>query len=231
MQKVAKRNAILATVNGRATLALTDPDHLKSAAEYLLEIARTSEGRRYRKQPTIDALRQYKEQILEAHRHGLNVHRIAEIFRERGVDISKIHLMRAIRRFIEEEERAGSRPSADRPASAGEGTKSQTTYQVAEQPSAVVREEEFAKQLRIARYLAAARLPAGRSLEHAPQVRTPKEARPLTKARPTIKKGAPKQKAEEKELAKERRRAGRAGQKVPSSDPRRAEKQRPARGR
>ena len=53
------------------------------------------------------ALREYKGEILEAHRRGLNVHRIAEIFRERGVDISKIHLMRAIRRFIEEEERAG----------------------------------------------------------------------------------------------------------------------------
>jgi hypothetical protein len=45
-----------------------DPDNLKSAAEYLLEIARNSEGRRYRKQPKIDALRQYKEEILEAHR-------------------------------------------------------------------------------------------------------------------------------------------------------------------
>ena len=49
---------------------MTDPDHLKSAAEYLLEIARSSEGRRYRKQPKIDALRQYKEEILEAHRQA-----------------------------------------------------------------------------------------------------------------------------------------------------------------
>jgi hypothetical protein len=47
---------------------LTDPDHLKSAAEYLLQVARSAEGRRYRKQPTIDALRQDKEEILEAHR-------------------------------------------------------------------------------------------------------------------------------------------------------------------
>jgi hypothetical protein len=88
---------------------LTDPDsdNLKAAAGYLLEVERRSEGRRYRKQPKMDALREYKPEILEAHRHGLNVHRIAEIFRERGVDISKIHLMRAIRRFIEEEERVG----------------------------------------------------------------------------------------------------------------------------
>jgi hypothetical protein len=47
---------------------LTDPDHLKSAAEYLLQVARSSEGRRYRKQPKIDALREYKDEILEAHR-------------------------------------------------------------------------------------------------------------------------------------------------------------------
>ena len=53
----------------------------------------------------MDALREYKGEIVEAHRSGLNVHRIAEIFRECGVDISKIHLMHAIRRFIEEEER------------------------------------------------------------------------------------------------------------------------------
>jgi hypothetical protein len=45
---------------------LTDPDHLKSAAEYLFQIARSSEDGRYRKQPKIDALRQYKEEILEA---------------------------------------------------------------------------------------------------------------------------------------------------------------------
>jgi hypothetical protein len=145
---------------------LTDPDsdNLKAAAEYLLEVARSSEGRRYRKQPKMDALREYKAEIVEAHRHGLNVHRIAEIFRERGVDISKIHLMRAIRRFIEEEGRA----SAGEGAAPGKEIKSGVTYQVVEQPSAVVREEEFAKQLRIARYLAGARLPAVRSLEQLP---------------------------------------------------------------
>src|SRR5260370_27589610 len=44
------------------------------------EVARSSEGRRYRKQPKIDALRQYKDEILEAHRSGLSVHRIAQIF-------------------------------------------------------------------------------------------------------------------------------------------------------
>jgi hypothetical protein len=42
---------------------------------------------------------------LEAHRSGLSVHRIAQIFRERGVDISVPHLVRTVRRFVDEEER------------------------------------------------------------------------------------------------------------------------------
>jgi hypothetical protein len=201
---------------------LTDPDHLKSAAEYLLEIARSSEGRRYRKQPKIDALRQYKEEILEAHRSGLSVHRIAQIFRERGVDISVPHLVRTVRRFVHEEEQAGKGSLAQRlpagdssvtkerhPESAGaEGTKAKAavTYQVAEQPSAKVQEEEFAKQLRLARYLAAASLPS-RPVEPAPEAKTPKRGRPVAKAgAKTIAKNA-----REEELAKERRRAGRVG--------------------
>ncbi len=127
---------------------MTEPDHLKSAAEYLLQVARSSEGRRYRKQPKIHALRQYKEEILEAHRSGLSVHRIAQIFRERGVDISVPHLERTVRRFVDEEERAGKgSPAPHRPASepsvtnerrqesaAAEGTKPKApvTYQVSE---------------------------------------------------------------------------------------------------
>jgi hypothetical protein len=83
----------------------------------------------------MDALREYKPEIVEAHRHGLNVHRIAEIFRERGLDISKIHLMRAIRRFIEEEERA-SAAQQPTPAKAGVKTKPRT---VSNKP----REEEW----------------------------------------------------------------------------------------
>jgi hypothetical protein len=38
--------------------------------------------------------------------------------------------------------------------------KAPVTYQVSEQPSSKVQEEEFAKQLRLARYLAAGRLAA-----------------------------------------------------------------------
>jgi hypothetical protein len=221
---------------------LTDPDHLKSAAEYLLQVARTSEGRRYRKQPKIDALRQYKEEILEAHRSGLSVHRIAQIFRERGVDISVPHLVRTVRRFVEEEERAGGQgsPVPQGPASpaakerrpesaAAEETKPKApaTYQVSEQPSTRVQEEEFAKQLRLARYLAASSLPPSRPVEPVRQPRARKQERPIAKAGAKTKAGTAKQKAGEEELAKERRRAGRVGQKGPASGSGRGEKQRP----
>jgi hypothetical protein len=216
---------------------LTEPDHLKSAAEYLLQVARNSDGRRYRKQPKIEALRQYKEEILEAHRSGLSVHRIAQIFRERGVDISVPHMLRTIRRLIDEVERVGDKglPAPRRPASpmtkerhpesaAAEGAKPKApvTYQVSKQPSARVQEEEFAKQLRIARYLAAGGSPPSRTLEPAPEAKTPKRGRPVAKAGTK----ATGKKAREEELAKERRRAGRVDHKLPSSGSGRGEKQR-----
>jgi acetolactate synthase small subunit len=72
---------------------LTDPDPnlLTSAAAYLVQVARTSKGGRYRKSAKIEALRECKEEILEAHRSGISIHRIAQIFRERNVDISTQH--------------------------------------------------------------------------------------------------------------------------------------------
>ena len=163
-----------------------DEDDDEDENEAPCEVARSSEGRRYRKQPKIDALRQYKEEILEAHRSGLSVHRIAQIFRE--VDISVPHLVRTVRRFVDEEERVGDKgsPAPRRPASdssvakerlpeaaAPEETKlkAPVTYQVSEQTSALV-QEEFAKQLRLARYLAAASLPPSRPLEPVRQART-----------------------------------------------------------
>ena len=214
---------------------MTDPN-LKSAAEYLLEIARSSEGRRYRKQPKIDALRQYKEEILEAHRSGLSVHRIAQIFRERGVDISVPHLVRTVRRFVDEEERAGGKAATVQrhpESAAAEETKPKApiTCQVPEQPSTRVQEGEFAKQLRLARYLAAGGSPPSRPLEPAPEAKTPKRERPVAKAGAKTKVETASKKAREEELAKERRRAGRVGQKGPASDPGRGEKQRPSRGR
>jgi hypothetical protein len=223
---------------------LTDPDHLKSAAEYLLQVARSSEGRRYRKQPKIDALRQYKEEILEAHRSGLSVHRIAQIFRERGVDISVPHLVRTVRRFVDEQERVGGKGSTARlespvikerhpESAAAEAAKPKTpvTYQISEQPSSRVQEEEFAKQLRLARYLAASSLPPARPVELVRQPKTPKKERAIAKAGAKTKAGTAGKKAREEELAKERRRAGRVGRQAPSSGSGRGEKERPERGR
>jgi hypothetical protein len=220
-----------------------DEDDDEDENEAPCEVARSSEGRRYRKQPKIDALRQYKEEILEAHRSGLSVHRIAQIFRERGVDISVPHLVRTVRRFVDEEERvAGRSPAPLRPTShmAKEGhqesspeatkPKAPVTYQVSEQPSTRVQEEEFAKQLRLARYLAAGGSPPSRPVEAVRQPRTPKPARAIAKAGAKTKAEAVRKKAREEELAKERRRAGLAGQKVPTSGSRRGQKERPSPG-
>jgi hypothetical protein len=79
--------------------------------------------------------------------------------------------VRTVRRFIDEEEPATGKASTaqGRPASdssltkerrqelaAAEETKPKApvTYQVSQQPSSRVQEEEFARQLRLARYLA-----------------------------------------------------------------------------
>jgi hypothetical protein len=218
---------------------LTDPDPniLKSAAAYLVELARSSKGGRYRKSAKIDALREFKEEILEAHRSGISIHRIAQIFRERNVDISTQHLMRAIRLFIAEGEGAKGETSAVResnegPPGAPEKQKAPAACQIPEQASALVREEEFAKQLRLARYLAASSLPPSRPLEPASEPRTPKQGRGIRKASTKAKAEQTRQKAGEAELAKERRRAGRAGrQKEPKAGSRGSEKHRPSLGR
>jgi hypothetical protein len=173
---------------------------------------------------------------LEAHRSGLSIHRVAQIFRERGVDISVPHLVRTVRRFVDEEERtAGKGSSAQRPAesAAAEATKSkaQVTSQVSEQPSTRVQEEEFAKQLRLARYLAASSLPPARTLGPVRQPRRPKKERPIAKTGTKTKPERSAKKAREDELAKERRQARRVGQKVSSAGSGGGEKQRPERGR
>jgi hypothetical protein len=214
---------------------LTDPDPniLKSAAAYLVEIARSSKGGRYRKSAKIEALRKCKEEILEAHRSGISIHRIAQIFRERNVDISTQHLMRAIRLFIKEGEGAKGKASAVQGTGVlEEAQKAPVTYQVPEPPSALVREEDFAKQLRLARYLAASSLPPARALEPVIKARAPKQEGSVTKARSKAKAESARQKAGEAELAKERRRAGGVGpHKTPSSASHRGEKQRSSPGR
>jgi hypothetical protein len=158
------------------------------------------------------------------------------------------HLVRTIRRFVDEEERVGDKgsPAPRRPASdssvtkerhqesaAAEATKPKApvTYQVSEQPSSKVQEEEFAKQLRLARYLAAGGSPPSRPVEPGRQPRTSKQGRPIAKAGAKTKAERLAKKAREEELAKERRRAGRPTHKLPASGPSRGEKQRPSPGR
>jgi hypothetical protein len=95
-----------------------------------------------------------------------------------------------------------------------------------ERRASKVQEEEFAKQLRLARYLAAGGSPPSRPLEVARQPREPKQERPIAKAGGKTKAATVGEKPREEELAKERRRAGRVGQKVSSAGPGRGEKQR-----
>ena len=117
------------------------------------------------------------------------------------------HLVRTVRRFVDEEERVGGKASGQRPPPTKE-TKSEATYQVAEQPSAVVREEEFAKQLRLARYLAGANLPPSRSLQQVRETRTPEQERPGTKSTAKAERKTTSKKAQGEELVKNWRRRG-----------------------
>ena len=82
--------------------------------------------------------------------------------------------------------------------------KAPVTYQVSEQPSTRVREEEFAKRLRLARYLAGANLPRSRSQQQVREARTPKQERPGTKSTAKAKRETTSKKAQGEELAKER---------------------------
>jgi hypothetical protein len=109
--------------------------------------------------------------------------------------------------------------------------KAPVTYQVSEQPSSRVQEEDFAKQLRLARYLAAGGSPPSRLVELAPEAKSSKRGRPIAKAGAKTKAGRQAKKPREEELAKERRRAARSGQKGAPSGPSRGEKQWPERGR
>jgi hypothetical protein len=125
---------------------------------------------------------------------------------------------------------AKERPQESAPAQETK-PRAPVTYQVSEQPSSRAQEEEFAKQLRLARHLAAGGSPPSRTLEPGRQPRTHKQERTIAKAGGKAKAGAGGKKAPEEELAKERRRAGRVDQKVPSAGPGRGEKQRPGPGR
>jgi hypothetical protein len=74
-----------------------------------------------------------KDEILEAHRSGISIHRIAQIFREPNVDISTQHLMRAIWLFIEEGEGTKGKTSVAEATGTSEKTAQKpVTYQVPE---------------------------------------------------------------------------------------------------
>jgi hypothetical protein len=157
---------------------------------------------------------------------------IAQIFRERNVDISTQHLMRAIRLFIAEGEGTKGEASGALGTDSVEKTeKAPVNYQVPEPASALVREEEFAKQLRLARYLAASSLPPSRRLEPVLKGRAPKQERSVPKVRSKPKTEPARQKAGEAELVKERWTGQVGRQKAPPSGPRRSEKQRSGPGR
>ena len=203
-------------------------------------VARSSEGRRYRKQPKIDALRQYKEEILEAHRSGLSVHRIAQIFRERGVDISVPHLVRTVRRFVDEEERVASRspPRAVQrvpwqrkairnpfPKQRSQKPRSRTRFLNSPPPESRRRNLRSNCGLR-GIWPREARRHRGHWRRFVSQERRNGNGRLLRRGGKATGK-----KAREEELAKERRRAGRVGHKPPASDARRGEKQRSGPGR
>jgi hypothetical protein len=114
------------------------------------------------------------------------------------------------------------------PESTPEATKpkASVTYQVSERPASRVQEEEFAKQLRLARYLSRGQL--GRS--HEVETVT-NRAQSVTKPKPRAKEPGNK-KGVEAELAKERRRAGRISRrKAPPSGQHRDERQRSSPGR
>ena len=89
--------------------------------------------------------------------------------------------MRAIRLFIAEGEGVQGKGSAGQGSSTFEKAPQRSvTYQVPEPASALVREEEFAKQLRLARYLAGTSLGSPRAMgkadERTRSVTKPKES-------------------------------------------------------
>ena len=95
------------------------------------------------------------------------------------------------------------------------------TYQAPEPPVALVREEEFAKQLRLVRCLAGTSLGLARTME-----KVGERGRTVAKPRPKTKTQQQSQKGEERELERERRRAQQSGRHKTSSGRTRSEKQR-----
>jgi hypothetical protein len=86
-----------------------------------------------------------KSLFQRAAEEGISIVRIAQIFRERNLDISTQHWTRAIRLFVAEGEGTNGKPSiAQGTGSVEKAPLGSVTYQVPEPPSALVREEDFA---------------------------------------------------------------------------------------
>ena len=90
--------------------------------------------------------------------------------------------MRAIRLFIKDGEGTKGKGSAGqerRQGRAAAGEEKKTTYQLTGQASPRIREEDFAKQLRLARYLAGASLQQARPLDSGLKTRALSRSDPL----------------------------------------------------
>ena len=90
--------------------------------------------------------------------------------------------MRAIRLFIKEGEGTAVKVSERHPGAASPGGEKKISYSLSEPASPLVREEEFAKQLRLARYLAGASLGRPRDIKKAVE-----KAQSVTKPKPRAK--------------------------------------------
>ena len=84
---------------------MNDPYNLKSAAKYLVQLAQDPLAPRRRPRIKIDALRECKDELLEAHANGMSVRRMSILLRQRNIEISAPHLARALKLFIQEERR------------------------------------------------------------------------------------------------------------------------------
>ena len=135
--------------------------------------------------------------------------------------------MRAIRLFIKEGEGTKAKGSVAQGAgSVGKAEAPPVTYQVPGPPYALVREEDFAKQLRLARFLAGVSVGRPRAMEKAGE-----KAQTITKPKPRAKAQSGSKKGVEAEPARERRRVRQPGQHKASSGRGRSEKPRSGPGR
>jgi hypothetical protein len=150
----------------------------------------------------------FHQEFFELKRRDMAKRRVKALGNVEGFNVS--------RRKTKEASTAQQRPASDSSvtkerhpeSAAAEETKPKVpvTYRVSEQPSSRVQEEEFARQLRLARYLAAGGSPPSQRSESTLAAKSPKHGRPVAKAGTK----ATGKKSSQEELAKERWGAGRS---------------------